>query len=186
MARHGGCGDRLSAAGRAAGDGLDGEAARLVLSRRRPALLPGGVSLRADVLGDHEGAERAVRLPRLPAGTSVQLVEPENALVAVGRTQGLAGRAGAGHGVRRDYLCHHPHRSAALVDDRLGGVRRTVPADGAVGARGVVPALLQVRAAEQRLAARTTDQDLASAPERAFAACTSGSSRKSRRRPTPR
>ena len=33
--------------------------------------------------------------------------------------------AGAWHGVRRDYLCHHSHCSAALVDDRVGGVCRT-------------------------------------------------------------
>src|SRR5664279_2781731 len=128
MARHGRCGDRISAVGRAAGDGLDRETTRLGVSRRGPALLPGGVLLRADVFDGHEGAECAVRLPGISAGTSVQIVEPEDAFVVVGRTQGLAGRTGAGHRVRRDYLCHHTHRSPALVDDRLGCVRRTVPA----------------------------------------------------------
>src|ERR1017187_9340692 len=154
MAWHGRRGDRLPAAGCAAGDGLDRHAARLGLSRRRPALLPGGISLRADVFADHEGAQLAVRLPGVSAGTSVQLVEPENWFVAVGRAQKLAGRTGAGHRVRRDYLCHHPHCPTALVDDRMGGPRRTVSADGAVGPRGVVPTLLQIRATTQRLIAR--------------------------------
>ena len=46
----------FAAAGRAAGHRLDRQTARLVLPRRGPALLPGGVSLRADVLGDHQSA----------------------------------------------------------------------------------------------------------------------------------
>ena len=58
------------------------------------------------------------------------------------------------YALRRVDLRHHPHRAAALVDDRMGRLCRPVPAHHAAGARRALPALLQIRAAEQRRVAR--------------------------------
>ena len=106
--------------------------------------------------------------------------------MAVGRTQGLAAGPGVRGSLRRDHLRHHPHRAPALVDHRLGRLRRPVPAHHAAGAGRAVPASSTSSSRWRTTHCATASPAWASAPEPACAASTSGSCRRSRRRPMPR
>ncbi len=148
--------------------------ARLGLPGRISELHSVGLHLRFHAAAGRQTARHRTRLLRSSPGTPLSTHHPEDALLAMGRDQGLPGRTPVCRHHRRVALFHHPPIAAALVDSFLGDVHGTVRRAGANRSPHPLSDLLQIRAAGERRLEAETWSGSARAPAQKCAASTNG------------
>src|SRR5882762_432193 len=138
------------------GSGLSPSLAADRMDRRTTRLgLPGCVSelstlrlpLRIHADAGRKDARSRTGLLRTAARASLPALYPEDAVLAVGRGQGLSGRTGDRRHCGGVAVFHDSAIPPALVAHCLGVVHGLVRGDGASSTAHVVPHLLQIRAA---------------------------------------